>query len=180
MKKLFLVLAALTLFLAACGSSASLEPVEITIDMSEFAFGPNDVALRVGQEVTLTLVNVGQLDHELMIGRDVSTHDGMPASYVVDFFDAGGVEPMLVIAADDHSDGDDHSEDAEDAEHSMEDMAGHNEHEGFMALVQPGQDTVTLSFTVTEGMLGDWEMGCFLLDGVHYTSGMVGSLTVTN
>jgi hypothetical protein len=121
---------------------------------------------------------VGQLDHELMIGRDVAIHDGMPAGYVVDFFDAGGVEPMLVIEADDHNDGDEHADDAD--EHDMEAMDGHSDHEGFMALVQPGQDTATLSFTVTEGMLGEWEMGCFLLDGVHYTSGMVGNLTVTN
>jgi hypothetical protein len=31
---------------------------------------------------------------------------------------------------------------------------------------------------VTEEMLGVWEMGCFEQDGVHYSSGMVGTITV--
>jgi hypothetical protein len=28
-------------------------------------------------------------------------------------------------------------------------------------------------------MLGEWEMGCFELDGVHYDQGMVGTFIVT-
>jgi hypothetical protein len=28
-------------------------------------------------------------------------------------------------------------------------------------------------------MLGDWEMGCFEQDGVHYDAGMIGAVSVT-
>jgi len=92
---------------------------------------------------------------------------------VIDFFEAGGVEPVVlgdVGHIDDHD---------ENASTSMDAMMGSDddEHDGFMVLV-PAQDTVTISFTVTEGMLGEWGMGCFLMNGMHYTAGMVGSLTV--
>jgi hypothetical protein len=46
---------------------------------------------------------------------------------------------------------------------------------GFRFVAQewrPGQHDFVI---VTEEMIGEWEMGCFSLDGVHYTSGMVGS-----
>ena len=39
-------------------------------------------------------------------------------------------------------------------------------------------DQATVSFIVTEEMLGEWEMGCFELDGVHYDSGMIGTFVV--
>ena len=191
MKNILFAFSTLSFLLTACGTSAlaaNQEPIEIgvpesvefTIDMSEFAFSPNDIELHVGQEVTLVLVNVGQLEHEFMIGRGVDTNMMMPTGFATDFFEAGGVEP--IIESDGH-----------DGEHDVEasidlggmgmggmDMmdTGDDDHGGFMALVQPGQ-IVEISFTVTEGMLGEWEMGCFLMNGMHYTAGMVGSLTVT-
>lgn len=166
MKSLFALLAAGTLLLAACSAPAAPpEPVEITIDMSEYAFSPNDISLRVGQEVTFVLVNVGQLEHEFMLGREVDMHDGAPSGYETDFFETGGVEPVVVTMMDEGMDmGDDHGDD---------------DHSGFMVEVAPGSEEATISFTVTEAMLGEWEIGCFLLEGVHYNSGMVGTLTVT-
>jgi plastocyanin len=47
-----------------------------------------------------------------------------------------------------------------------------------MVKVPVSDDIYTMSFTVTEDMVGEWEIGCFLLDGVHYNSGMVGTLRV--
>jgi uncharacterized cupredoxin-like copper-binding protein len=35
-----------------------------------------------------------------------------------------------------------------------------------------------VKFTVTKDMVGEWEMGCFAQEGVHYTAGMVGKLVV--
>jgi hypothetical protein len=75
---------------------------------------------------------------------------------------------------DEHMEGDEHDEEGEHMEE------GEHAHSGFMVLVPAAKDTYTMSFTVTEDMLGEWEIGCFLLDGVHYISGMVGTLTVTN
>jgi len=46
------------------------ESPEITIVMDEFTFTPDHIRLVVGQNVTLHVVNKGQEDHEIMIGRN--------------------------------------------------------------------------------------------------------------
>lgn len=178
MRRVFYIVAfsVLAVGLAACGSSATPEPIGVTIVMSEYAFTPDDIELQVGQEVTFTLVNVGQLEHELMIGRDMMTMEGVPNGFMLDFFENAGVEPvvsMMEMHEDDHEEGEEHDEGMEE-EHEEE--AGH-QHSGFMVLV-PKENTSTLSFTATEEMIGEWEIACFLLDGVHYTAGMYGTLRV--
>lgn len=163
------VLGVLSLFLVACGAQATPEPLELTIEMSEYAFEPADLEFQVGQEVTLNLVNKGQLAHEIMFGRDVMMMEGRPNGYQVDLFESAGVEPAVTMMGveGEHMEGEEHEEE------------GEHGHSGFMVLVPVGDDTYTMSFTVTEDMVGEWEIGCFELEGVHYTSGMVGTLTVT-
>lgn len=172
------VLAAVGLVLAACGSQAPPEPLELTIDMTEYAFEPADLEFQVGQEVTLHLTNSGALEHEIMFGRDVMMTDGRPSGYMVDMFETAGVEPEVTVEAaeEEHTEGDEHTEEEEHSEgdeHTEDDA-----HTGFMVMVPASHDVYTMSFTVTEEMVGEWEVGCFLLDGVHYESGMVGSLMV--
>lgn len=184
MKKTIFALATLSLLLAACSSSATPELVEISIEMSDFAFSPDALELQVGQVVTINLTNVGALEHELMIGREIVFVDGLPEAYMVDYFD--GVEP--VVEFDEHSDemdmehddsGEDHHEESEVEDHQDE-AEEHEGHHGFMVDLEPGQ-RASITFTVTESMLGEWEIGCLYGEGsFHYTSGMVGSLTVTN
>lgn len=161
MKKLFvpIVLGVVALVLAAC-SGGSPEPVSYDIIMTEYAFSPENLNLNVGQEVTLNLINSGQLQHEIMFGREVIKIDNRPAGYKVDMFEASGVEPEV------HQEG--------------EPEQGHDEetHEGFMVAL-PIDGTGTIKFTVTEDMVGEWEMGCFEQDGVHYDAGMIGFVTVT-
>jgi plastocyanin len=194
------LLVAIPLILAACSSQAPPEPLEMTIEMTEYSFTPADLEFRVGQEVTLHLTNTGELEHEIMFGRDVMMTNGRPNGYTVDMFESAGVEPVVTVEKsesgehkeDEHMEGDEHDE-GEHMEEGDEHMEGdeHDEegehmeegehaHSGFMVLVPAAKDTYTMSFTVTEDMLGEWEIGCFLLDGVHYISGMVGTLTVTN
>jgi plastocyanin len=194
------LLVAIPLILAACSSQAPPEPLEMTIEMTEYSFTPADLEFRVGQEVTLHLTNTGELEHEIMFGRDVMMTNGRPNGYTVDMFESAGVEPVVTVEKsesgehkeDEHMEGDEHDE-GEHIEEGDEHMEGdeHDEegehmeegehaHSGFMVLVPAAKDTYTMSFTVTEDMLGEWEIGCFLLDGVHYISGMVGTLTVTN
>jgi uncharacterized cupredoxin-like copper-binding protein len=179
-----LLLAVIPLVLVACGSQAPPEPLELTIDMTEYAFEPADLEFKVGQEVILHLTNSGALEHEIMFGRDVMMTDGRPSGYMVDMFESAGVEPEVTVekGEEEHSEGDEH---AEGEEHSEGDEHTEDEHEedehahsGFMVMVPASHDIYTMSFTVTEEMVGDWELGCFLLDGVHYESGMVGSLVV--
>ena len=115
------------LFLTACGGSTPPEPVSITIEMDEFSYMVhkfNLMELRVGQEVTLTLVNNGLLEHEIMFGRNMeSGGNGMPMGYEIDFFEYAGVEPLVTMPEIDHDDdpgeethGDDHHDDDEGVE----------------------------------------------------------------
>lgn len=182
-----------SLLLVACGTSIP-DPVAYTIELSEYAFSPADLKFQVGQAVTLTLINVGALDHELMIGNHVMKSNGQPSSYEKDFFNTAGVTPvvtgggMLMSHGDEHDDDMDMGEDGMDMEddHDEEDMDMDDDHDdhgaaddALMVMVPVGADTTTVTFTVTEDMVGDWEIGCFELDGVHYTAGMVGSVTVS-
>lgn len=161
MSKRYLVLfvGLIAVLLAACGGST---PQEVTYDinMTEYAFAPENLEFKVGQEVTLNLINSGQLVHEIMFGRQVMKMDNRPAGYMEDMFEVGGVEPEV------------HME--EEAEHEHEEEM----HEGFMVVI-PENGTGTMKFTVTKEMLGEWEMGCFEQDGVHYDAGMKGRVTVT-
>ncbi len=69
MKRIFLApvfMVLLLVFLAACSPKTSAqtedvveqapEPVEYTVEMSEYAYSPAELTARVGQEVTIKLV----------------------------------------------------------------------------------------------------------------------------
>ncbi len=152
---------ALALLLVACGGGATPEPVTYEIVMIEYSFTPAALELKVGQQVTLNLVNNGQLQHEIMFGREVMMMNNRPAGYQTDMFEAGGVTPEV------------HQEMM-----PMEEEEEEEAHVGFM-VVLPVVGKATLTFTVTDSMVGEWEMGCFEQDGVHYDSGMKGTVTVT-
>jgi plastocyanin len=156
-KNFFLVSIFFLFFLTACAPGT--EKVEYTIEMSEFAYAPDTLELKVGQEVTLHLSNQGALAHELMAGRGVIVEGGIPAGFEQDMF--AGQEPAVTIGHDhaDHGVGHDHG------------------HGGFMVSV-PGREEATLTFTVTETMVGEWEMGCFLDGGSHHLQGMKGKIVV--
>jgi len=160
---IFVVIGTATLLLAACGGAATPEPVNINIEMSEFAYSPNQIELQVGQEATFTLVNTGALEHEIMIGRDVMMMDDHPSGYQVDMFKSAHVEPTVTM----------------DMSMDMDEDPEEEGHEGFMVHLPVGSETATMTFTVTKDMVGEWEIGCFEQDGVHYTAGMVGTLVVT-
>ena len=184
---LFFVLVMISILLVACGSKDP-EPVTFEIEMSEFAFSPETLEAQVGQEVTIELLNTGLLEHELMIGRDVMVMDNRPSGYQHDLFESAGVEPVVAMTAlemheDEHAEDeheeDEHQDDAEHSEDDHEDEAEHG-HEGFMvALPAEAQEKATVTFTVTEDMVGEGEIGCFLQEGVHYDAGMKGKFIVT-
>jgi ABC-type Zn2+ transport system substrate-binding protein/surface adhesin len=125
-----------------------------------------------------------------MFGREVMMMDNRPSGFEQDMFESAGVEPVVAMSAvemqedeheeAEHQEGDEHeeAEHQEGDEHS-ESEAGH-EHEGFMVLLPAeAKEVATITFTVTEDMLGEWEMGCFLQEGVHYDAGMKGKFIVT-
>ena len=185
------LLLSLTFLIAACSSQAPPEPISVDIDMTEYAFEPAELEFRVGQEVTLRLSNSGALEHEIMFGRDVMMTDGRPNGYEIDLFENTGVEPVVEVEMsgdsshegevlaemDEHNEEEQHTN-GDEHEEGEEQMEEEHAHSGTMVQLPVSSDVYTMSFTVTEDMLGEWEIGCFLLDGVHYTSGMVGSLMV--
>ena len=72
------------------------EPVTFTVGMGEYSYEPDTIQVKIGQDVTLKLVNNGVLAHELMIGKDVAMKDGRPNGYTVDLFESTNVEPMIM------------------------------------------------------------------------------------
>ena len=149
------ILAILTL--SAC-STQKAEPVSFTIDMSEYAYNPDTIQVQVGQEVTFEMSNRGVLAHELMIGNQVKMVDNRPSGYQEDFFEVVGVEPKVTGG-------------------ELEE-GSHGHHEGFMLVLPESGDEASMTFVVTDKMVGEWEMGCFEQEGVHYTAGMKGKLVV--
>lgn len=198
--KLLVPLAIGLLLLTACGASAP-KPANITIHMTEYKYDPDNIQLKVGQPVTITLINDGTLDHELMIGRLVVNNDqGQPSGFATDFFANAGVTPTVTGGGMlmDHSDQSSMANMDNSNSSSMDNMNSNstsmdnsnssgmasNDNQAMGAAVnmvmQPvGSDPTTISFTVTKDMVGTWTYACFQQDGVHYENGMKGTLTVT-
>jgi len=148
------------IILAGC-AKATPEPVSFTLDMKEYAFEPAQIEVQVGQQVTLELVNSGVLAHEVMFGRNVMKENNRPHGYEIDMFESAHVQPMLT-----HPDG------------SMMEASHEEGHEGFMVVLEKTGDKALMTFEVTRDMVGEWEMGCFEQDGVHYDAGMIGTFSV--
>lgn len=158
----WIILVTTFLITTAC-NGAKGEVVRYSIDMTEYFFTPNSLNLKVGQEVSLELTNSGQIAHEIMIGQVLEIENNHPAGYLKDFFEIGNVKPEILSA----------TEGAGEA-HELQ-----HEHGGFMVVLPKTGDKVVVRFKVSPAMIGEWEMGCFEQDGVHYTSGMKGTVIVT-
>lgn len=159
MKKfiLLLVLSIVAGLLAACSSSPP--PAEFTVEMTEFAFTPNTIEVQAGQEVVIHLKNQGALEHEFMIGRNLMMMDGAPSTFETNMFEKQG--PVMSGGSNEH-------------DMSAMDDPDH----GFMVSMPSGGEETTMTFTVTEEMVGEWEIGCFTSGGSHYTQGMTGKFIV--
>lgn len=155
------VLLIASVLLAACAKQTP-EPAAYTIEMSEFAFTPDTIEAKVGQQVTLELVNNGTLEHEIMFGRDPMMMGSLPNGYQTDMFQMANVEPQVTM------------------QNGMDQMgsAGGASHSGIMVVLPKPGDKATLTFTVTDDMQGEWEFGCFSQEGVHYNAGMKGKFVV--
>lgn len=51
--------------LAACSSGP--EPMEVTLQAAEFSFEPSRVEVMAGQQVTITMENIGTVEHDFVI-----------------------------------------------------------------------------------------------------------------
>ncbi len=118
-------------------------------------------------------------------GMDMSADEGMPADDGMAGMDMGSDEEM---PADDGMVGMDMGGDEEegDGEHVEEEvdmgeygpfqMPAAEAHAGLMVMIDPRMipsgDTTTITFTVPEDKVGEWEIGCFQERGQHYDDGM--------
>jgi hypothetical protein len=64
--------------------------------MTEYAIKPAVLEVKVGQPVTIDVINSGALEHELMFGRDVKMMVNNPEGYQHDMFTEAGVEPKVM------------------------------------------------------------------------------------
>lgn len=180
----------LALLPAACGGGgeALADGDEVTVTLSEFQFEPSDIRLTPGTTVTIRLENIGEKDHEFMAGREVHIEDGIPHGFESDFFDT--VEGLTIDPPDALESGmegmDMGGESMSEttmgdmgSDTTMGDMAGEEgmEDMGVMVVRAP-TETATITFTVTEASIGEWEVGCFEEDGAHWDDGMKGTLIV--
>jgi len=73
LKKILLVIVSLIL-LSACSSGSSQPANELTLEMTDFAYSPPSITVNAGQPVTLTLKNIGQVEHDFVVEKiDVTT-----------------------------------------------------------------------------------------------------------
>lgn len=89
-----IVLAALlAVGLVACGGGAAATAgPKVTVDMTDFAFGPKSVEIPAGQKVTLELRNKGAVEHDFTvdaIGLKAIVKPGQTATRSVGPFTAG-------------------------------------------------------------------------------------------
>ncbi len=166
---------AVSMLAAACGSGgdggeatgAGGDPdAHIRVNMTEYGFGSDVIEVRAGQTVEFLLKNSGDLDHEFMIGREVTVGmDGMATGFGHDFFEGlmptvdppevGMVMGSMDMDTDGHDDG----------------------HHGFMVTLAPG-GTASVTVTIPDDAVGDWEIGCFRDKGSHWSSGMHATLRI--
>ncbi len=180
---------------AACGSGgdggqasgAGGDPdAHIRVNMTEYGFGSDVIEVRAGQTVEFLLKNSGDLDHEFMIGREVTVAmDGMATGFEHDFFE--GLMPivdppeagMVMESMEMDMDGDSMDMDGDDGSMDM-DTDGHDDgHHGFMVTLAPG-GTASVTVTIPDDAVGDWEIGCFRDKGTHWSSGMHATLRITS
>jgi uncharacterized cupredoxin-like copper-binding protein len=92
------------------------------------------------------------------------TYDNRPDGFVQDMFEAAHVEPSVMGGMQGGMD--------------MGSSDMQDEHTGFMVTISENGENAMITFTATQDMLGEWEIGCFQQEGVHYDAGMKGKLVV--
>lgn len=185
------------LSLTACGSyfqpvptsTPTLDPdnPKITISLDEFTFTPDHIRLVVGQNVTLRVINDGEDEHELMIGRNpLRNEDGtLGDGFEHDFFAltnvsvTGDAEVMGMNGNGMNMDlGTPTPEGTMDMGTAMPESNMNMDENGGMVMLQPTKEA-TVTFTVTKEMVGTWTMGCFEGENPrHFDLGMAGILYV--
>lgn len=160
-------------------------PGDYVIHMVDYAYEPNNMVWKVGQKVTVTLINDSQSHppkpHEWMVGRDANSEDTVFGKVPADgfgtaFFDGvdinidDGANLLMLMPGNSKLTG----------KPAMSVLAkgamNMSQGESFMPVMGP-QGRLTISFTVPDKP-GVWEFGCFQQSGQHFLNGMRGKVNV--
>ena len=75
----------LAFLLVGCASTPAQATTEITVEASDFAYKPASITVPAGEPVTITLDNVGKVEHDFVVEKinvtDLSTSDLGPAAH---------------------------------------------------------------------------------------------------
>ena len=75
----------LAIFLVGCASNPAQTTTEISVEASDFAYQPASITIPAGEPVTITLNNVGKVEHDFVVEKiivtDVSASDTGPAAH---------------------------------------------------------------------------------------------------
>jgi uncharacterized cupredoxin-like copper-binding protein len=132
------------------------ERVVVRIEMAEFFFQVEGhernepIVLLAGQKYEIVFANVGMMEHEVLIGRDVVVEEGIPDGYEVNLLDAIEVDVV-----------------GEGWEVGTS---------GFVEVELEAGETVILHVTLPDEAIGTWEIGCFIPG--HYQAGMLAPVVV--
>ena len=193
--------------LSACASFGAIRPAEngeLPVVLKDYDFAPGVIRVKAGQKVTIVLSNEGQKLHEFMVGRKIIVEDNFTEGFAEDFF--AGITPeihgpgmVMGLAGgevehdmDSMAEGEPMAGDMAGMEHDMDSsMEGTfgllarpsmDAHSGVMVMIDPvtipSDQVTTITFTVPEDKVGEWEIGCFQERGQHYDDGMRGTLIV--
>ena len=85
MSRTTFVVFVLAIFLVGCASSPAQARTEIAVEASDFAYQPASITVPAGEPVTITLNNVGKVEHDFVVEKinatDVSASDTGPAAH---------------------------------------------------------------------------------------------------
>ena len=166
--------------------SAPEGPDNFTVALSDYHFTPDHMVWRVGERVTLTLVEASQAHppkaHEFMIGQTPRTGKSVFGKTQEDGFETpffsgvtikilSGNDMKMLMPGDANLTG--LSPKQVLAPGPMGEMEAMT---GFMPVFGPNA-RLTFSFVVPDKP-GDWTYGCFQQDGQHFLNGMKGTITI--
>jgi uncharacterized cupredoxin-like copper-binding protein len=82
--KLFVVVV-LAILLVGCASTSPQAGTEITVEATDFAYKPASITVPAGEPVTITLNNIGNIEHDFVVEKidvtDVEASDTGPAAH---------------------------------------------------------------------------------------------------
>lgn len=168
-------------------------PNRYNISMTDYNFSPSEMTWRVGQTVTLSLINNSPdqpgKQHEFMVGRTPMTQETVLGKvqsdgFMQSFFTGvtvrleGGYGLQMIAPGSARLTGVDPQKLLMPGMQGMTGMTGMQgaEMSEFMSVLMPGGQ-LSFSFTVPNKP-GRWTFACFQQNGQHYLNGMQGVVNV--